>query len=176
MALERRAAEMYFLAFNAGMLALRVFASLFLRAILVVILGPLVWLLSKLFKDNPVPVSLGVLVVLIRFVVPLFVQVLWSVFVVWVALRVTSQPEVTWDWLYFICGFFWSSLGFLSSTQDRSNHSDQASSNSSEHGVDGQAQEDQPGAQSSNALEVWICRLTGQVVYLVVINWPNLIF
>jgi hypothetical protein len=35
---------------------------------------------------------------------------LWAAFCVAVTMHFTQKPEVTWDWLYWICGFIWSNL------------------------------------------------------------------
>lgn len=32
---------------------------------------------------------------------------LWAAFCVAVILKFTHKPEVTWDWLYWVCGFMW---------------------------------------------------------------------
>lgn len=41
---------------------------------------------------------------------------LWSAFCVAVIIKFTHKPEVSWDWLYWVCGFMWSSslIGWLS--------------------------------------------------------------
>ena len=41
---------------------------------------------------------------------------LWSAFIVALTYRYTIRPEVTWDWMYFICGFTWCTalIGWLS--------------------------------------------------------------
>jgi hypothetical protein len=47
---------------------------------------------------------------------------LWAAFCVAVTMKFTQKPEVTWDWLYWICGFMWctSLIGWLAHKEQQS--------------------------------------------------------
>jgi len=47
---------------------------------------------------------------------------LWAAFCVAVTIRFTQKPEVTWDWLYWICSFMWctSLIGWLAYKEQQS--------------------------------------------------------
>jgi hypothetical protein len=47
---------------------------------------------------------------------------LWAAFCVAITIRFTQRPEVTWDWLYWICGFMWcgSLIGWLAHKEQQS--------------------------------------------------------
>lgn len=61
---------------------------------------------------------------------------LWAAFCVAVTLRVTQKPEVTWDWVYWICAFSWCSslLGWMSH-KERQSASSAAEANSAQAGA-----------------------------------------
>ena len=50
---------------------------------------------------------------------------LWSAFVVALTYKYTLRQEVTWDWIYFVCGFMWCTalIGWLSYKERQSSES-----------------------------------------------------
>ena len=114
-------------------------------------LAPLALLAKS--KDPPVIVIIPFLILVVAF--QIYFWGAWSAFCVAVAYNFASKPEVTWDWLYFITGFFESTslIGWLSYKERM-----------------GSSAEDQRGIAAGT---MWYS-LVAIAAYLVFAIWPDL--
>lgn len=99
--------KFFFLLLVAGFPAIILFSFGFIA-----ILAPL----ALFAKSEKPPVILMIPLFVLAAAFQIYFWGGWSAFCVSVAYHFTSKPEVTWDWLYFVTGFSWSTslIGWLS--------------------------------------------------------------
>jgi hypothetical protein len=89
--------KFFFLLLVAGFPAIMLFSCG-----LIAFLAPL----AILAKSEKPPAILMIPIIVLAGAFQIYFWGAWSAFCVSVAYRFTSKPEVTWDWFYFVTGFF----------------------------------------------------------------------
>ena len=103
---------MNFIVFNLLLLAASFPALLIFSVGLMVLLSPLAAFSKSERSPKTVVLPLTAMAALFQ----IYMWGLWSAFCVALTYKYTVRPEVTWDWIYFVCGFMWclALIGWLS--------------------------------------------------------------
>lgn len=103
---------MNFLVYNLLLLAASFPAIIVFSVVLMAIVSPL----TLFSRSNDPPQVVAIIILGLSGLFQIYFWGLWSAFCVAMTYKYTAKPDVTWDWLYFVFGFFWCTalIGWLS--------------------------------------------------------------